>query len=105
MAILETTLPSLNKDNFLSETYRDYDFVKLWDGYQHKINLINYDNDIKEKIRDNVIVIMKEKNISKYRVYKDLNLNHGNVNDYLKNGNCEKVSLSIAKKIFNYVNS
>ena len=45
----------------------------------------------------------KEKHISNYRIYTDLHLNHGNINDYLTNGNVSKLSLATAQKILDYV--
>ena len=97
-------LLSLNENNFLDNKYRDYDFSKIWDSYQHRINIVSYDKDTKKKIRSNIIKLMNEKNITNYRVYKDLELNPGNINDYLTNGNVDKVSLDLVKRIYNYVN-
>ena len=45
---------------------------------------------------------MEEKGITKYKIYNLLNLNPGNVNDYLTNGNIKKVSLSTSKKIYQF---
>ncbi len=95
----------LNKDTFLDKKYMNYDFAKIWDSYQNRIRRFAYDNSIKSKARDNIISLMKEKNISNYRVYKDLKLNHGNINDYLTNGNTSKVSLDTVKKIYNFVSN
>ena len=46
--------------------------------------------------------MMDDKKITKYRVYRDLSLNPGNINDYLTNGNSKKVSMNVVKKIYNY---
>ncbi len=46
---------------------------------------------------------LEEKNISVYRIYKDLHLNPGNVNDFFKNENYDKLSLKTLHKIFTYV--
>lgn len=96
-------LKKLNEKTFLSKTFSNYDFSKIWDGYQHRINRFVYDGDTKLRIRNNVLKQMKEKKITNYRVYTDLKLNPGNINDYLTNGNGEKVSLNVAKRIYNYV--
>ncbi len=47
----------------------------------------------------------KEKGVSNYQIYKTLGLNPGNVNDWLKNGAGEKISLTTARKAFTYVQS
>lgn len=95
-------LECLNKNNYLDDKYSDYAFQKIYQSYLRKINIPKYDLQTKALIRDNIINMMNEKNISKYRVYTDLSLNPGNINDYLTNGNSKKVSLDIVKKIYNY---
>lgn len=95
----------LNEKTMLDQTYSDYDFAKIWDSYQHKINEYEYNNNIKSKIRDKIVKKMEEKNITNYRVYTDLKLNPGNINDYLTNGNSTKVSLPLVKKIYQYVSN
>ena len=94
----------LSKKNFLSDKYKDYDFAKIWEGYQHQSNLVKYDNAIKSRIRINILKAMKKHKMSNYRVYTDLRLNPGNVNDFLTNGNTSKVSLDLVEKIYEYVN-
>lgn len=47
--------------------------------------------------------IQKEKGVSTYRIYTDLKLNHGNVNDYFKNGDVSKVSLEVAERVLAYL--
>ena len=67
--------------------------------------MTEYSDITKEKAHDNIVRMMNEKGISNYRVYKDLNLNPGNINDYLTNKNVKKVSLQTVKQIYNYVSS
>ena len=95
---------SLTADNFLSDAYQDYSFSKIWDSYQHRVNVVEYDNVIKGKIRINILKIMKQKDITNYRVYTDLKLNPGNINAFLTNADTSKASLDLVKKIYNYVN-
>ena len=47
--------------------------------------------------------LQQEKNVSTYRVYTDLGLNHGNVNAYLKYGDISNVSLEVAEKVLEYL--
>ena len=101
----EDVLKRLNEYNFLSDEFSDFEFKKIYTSYQHKINVTEYSDITKEKAHDNIVRMMNEKGISNYRVYKDLNLNPGNINDYLTNKNVKKVSLQTVKQIYNYVSS
>ena len=96
-------MSNLNENNFLSDDYEEYEFRKIWNSYQNKIKIVEYDNYIKENARLTILKSMKEKGITNYRVYKDLNLNPGNINDYLTNNNLKKVSVDSVKAIANYV--
>ncbi len=96
-------MSNLNENNFLSDDYEEYEFRKIWNSYQNKIKVVEYDNYIKENARLTILKSMKEKGITNYRVYKDLNLNPGNINDYLTNNNLKKVSVATVKAIANYV--
>lgn len=48
--------------------------------------------------------VKQAKCVTNYRIYKELNLNPGNVNAFLKNENTSKVSLDTARKILAFVN-
>ena len=97
-------IDSLTIDNFLSDKYQNYNFSKIWDSYQHRVNVMDYNNVIKSRIRLNIIKTMQEKGITNYRVYTDLKLNPGNINAFLTNADTSKASLDLVKRIFNYVN-
>ena len=99
---IDEKLDSLTRDNFLDNKYSEYGFQKINQSYIRRSNSYQYDLQTKNLIRNNIIKLMSDKNISKYRVYTDLDLNPGNVNDYLTNGNSKKVSLELVKKIYNY---
>ena len=47
--------------------------------------------------------LQQQKNVSTYRLYTDLQLNHGNVNAYLKHSDVGKVSLEVAEKVLTYL--
>lgn len=96
-------LRNLDETNILDYSTIDYDFKKIWDSYQNKMKYKEHDDVFKTKLRSNILQLMEEKGISKYRIYSDLNLNPGNINAYLKNNDCGKVSSETAKKIYRYV--
>lgn len=95
-------LKSLSKDNFLDDRYKDYAFQKIHQSYIRKTKVFEYELETKKLIRENILKMMNDKKITKYRVYRDLSLNPGNINDYLTNGNSKKVSMDVVKKIYNY---
>lgn len=77
-------------------------FQKVWDSYQYFANKKTHENETKELMREEILKIQDQKNISNYRLYKDLNLNAGNINTWLKNGEGNKVSLQTARRILQY---
>ena len=95
-------LDRLNEDNYLSDEFSDYEFRKIQNSYENKIKVMEYDDITKLKVHDNTINLMNKKGLTNYRIYKDLGLNPGNVNDYLTNKNIKKVSVDTALKIFEY---
>ncbi len=99
----EDVLNRLTKENFLSDEFDDYEFKKIYTSYTRKIKYYEYSDITKEKAHENIVKMMDEKGISNYRVYTDLKLNPGNINDYLTNGNVKKVSRDTVKVIFDYV--
>lgn len=81
-------------------------FDELKKAYQSYLRLV-----VESKRRDKELLliqiktIMRERRISKYRVYTDLKLNPGNINDFLKNDHVEKVGESTIRRILGYCQS
>ena len=50
------------------------------------------------------IEVKEVKCVTDYCIYKQLELNPGNVNAFLKNGDVSKVSLDTVRKILSFVN-
>lgn len=96
-------LESINKDNYLSDSFNDYEFKKIHSSYLSRVKAFEYDDETKRKARNTIMEIAKKKNITNYRIYKDLKLNPGNVNDFFKNDNPKKLSLNTVKSIYKYV--
>ena len=46
----------------------------------------------------------QQKCITNYRIYKELNLNAGNVNSFLKYGNTDKLSVETVRKVLTFIN-
>lgn len=75
---------------------------KLYSAYQST----EYFSRKKRKalLRDRVLLLKEQLNLSNYRLYKDLGLNHGNTNDFLKNNKLEKLSLHNVTRMLSYLN-
>jgi hypothetical protein len=78
------------------------EYLKVWRSYLSERNKPESDYHTKELILKNVLMLKNTKKISNYRIYTQLKLNHGNINAWLKNGECNKVSLEIARKILRF---
>jgi len=74
---------------------------QLYNSYRNLV--VNKNLLLKQMYHRKIMMIKKEKNISNYRIYTDLKLNHGNTNDYLKNEKYDKLSFNNVKSIFEYV--
>ena len=90
----------LTSDSGLPSAYH-----KVWRSYLAQKNRKDTDAQTKELMRQRILAMQADKGVSNYRIYKELNLNPGNINDWLKNGAGEKVSLTTARRAFEYVNS
>ena len=92
----------LSSENHIKNQFDKFEFEKIYKSYDRYSNKKEFDNEIKNTIRLNTLEVMSKKSITKYKIYKFLNLNPGNINDYLTNGNVDKVSLSTSKKIYQF---
>ena len=90
--------------NILSNTNNSLGigYKKVWKSFLAKKNKPKNDYHTKELILRRVLEYKNVKKISNYRIYTDLKLNHGNINAWLKNSECDKVSLETARKILKY---
>lgn len=100
------TLLSCSKDEIASAVLDGslpVAYQKVWNSFLRRKDRYLADNETKALMRLKVIALQKEKNISNYRIYTDLNLNPGNLNAWLKHGNYEKVSLKTARRVLRYM--
>jgi hypothetical protein len=80
-----------------------YAYKKVYRSYLSLKNGKQNDNHTKALMRNHIVRLQREKGVSTYRVYTDLRLNQGNVNAYLKHGDCSKVSLKVARSAIAYL--
>ena len=89
-----------NQSPELPEGYR-----KVWRSYCSVRDAALADNDTKELIHRRVLELQQKKKLTNYRLYKDLKLNPGNVNAWLKHNDSSKMSLDCARQIYKYAKS
>jgi hypothetical protein len=95
----ETMLQALHDDDpALPDGY-----VKVYRSYLSVKNGKQKDYHTKALMRNRIVKLQQEKGISTYRVYTDLRLNHGNMNAFIKHGDCSKVSLEAARSAVSYL--
>ena len=80
-----------------------YEFIKVYNSYKSVRDRNKAEKHTKGLLHMQIKYLQQEKNVSTYRIYTDLGLNHGNVNAYLKYGDISKVSLEVAEKVLEYL--
>ena len=85
-------------DDSLSE------YKTIYENYLNQKNKKQNEDKVKALMQKRIVEAQKEKGITNYRIYKALNLNPGNVNAFLKNGDTGKVGLDTARRMLKYVN-
>lgn len=78
-------------------------YRKLWRSYVSLRDRQKTDDHTKFLILRKVRELQAEKQVSNYRLYTDLHLNPGNMNAWLTNQNCSKVSLDTARRALQYL--
>ena len=76
----------------------------IYQNYIYEKDKKVLENKLKQMMYQKICFTRKSKNMSNYRIYKELNLNPGNANAFLKYGDVSKVSLDTARKILAFVN-
>lgn len=79
------------------------EYHKVWRSYQSRKNRTQADDHTKELMRQKVKRLQEKHGVTNYRIYTDLKLNPGNLNAWLKHGDCDKVSLDTARRTLRYV--
>ncbi|MBO6039749.1 MAG: transcriptional regulator [Oscillospiraceae bacterium] len=79
------------------------EYLKVWSSYLVARDAPARDEALKAEMRKKVLRLQQESGCSNYRIYTDLNLNPGNINSWLKNGDSAKVSYQTAERVMEYV--
>jgi len=87
-----------NSDPLLPDRY-----VKVYRSYIAVKNKHRNEEYTKSLIREQIIRLQRDTGVSTYRLYTDLQVNPGNMNAFIKHGDCSKVSLAIARSAMAYM--
>ena len=90
----------LREDAALPERY-----IRVYKGYLSVRNKTMTDNHIKLLMREYILRVQREKGVSTYRIYTDLNVNHGNLRAFLNHANCTKMSLDKVRSAVAYLDA
>lgn len=95
-------------DNNNVETYLQNDSLSeyrtIYNNFLYQRNRKEQEDRLKMMMYRRISEVKQAKCVTNYRIYKELNLNPGNVNAFLKNEDTSKVSLDTARKILTFVN-
>ena len=103
---LLTMLSSLENDHIeeaLEGGKLPEDYLKVWNSFKIRCSRSKNEDELIGAMRRKIIQLQQTKKCSNYRLYKDLNLNPGNINSWLKNGDNSKVSYQTASRIISYM--
>ena len=104
-----TTLQSLRDQGRLESALATEDPVlrpeyrKAWRSYVVRRDSHARDAQLKLEARKRVLSLEANRNVSRYRMAKDLGLNQGNLHAFLGQGNPKKLSLDHAFALVNYL--
>ena len=79
------------------------EYQKVWNSFKVRRNRWKKDDELKTLMRKKIREMQTDLNLSNYRIYKDLNLNPGNINSWLKHGEDSKVSFQTAERILTHL--
>lgn len=96
-----TVVVTLLKNNQTDDLPND--FVKVLNSYRRKIGMKDNDDNIKRLMLDKIIMLKEQKKVTNYHIYKALNINAGNFNDFVKNRKLNRLSLDKSREVYNYL--
>jgi len=79
------------------------EYCKVWRSYVVRRDSHARDTQLKLEARKRALALQATKNVSRYRMAKDLGLNQGNLHAFLGQANPNKVSLDHALELVSYL--
>lgn len=81
------------------------EYHKVWRSYVARRDANLRDADLKRTARQRIMDLEQEREVSRYRMAKDLRLNPGNLHAFLTQGNVAKLSLNHAYELLDYLDA
>lgn len=78
-------------------------YVKVFKAYEYQCQKHDNETRIKVLMAEKITRLQAEKVVTSYRVCKDLRINPGNYDSFIKGRNYNKLSLNVCRKIVNYL--
>jgi hypothetical protein len=78
-------------------------YKKALDSFKAAYHAIDTKNESKRLRWERTVRLQKEKGVSNAQIYQALEINAGNVNAYLKNGDIDRVTLDTATNIMKFL--
>lgn len=99
-------LKGLDDDNVGTYLQNDSlsEYRTVYNNFLYQRNRKEQEDRLKRMMYRKIAEVKQAKCVTNYRIYKELNLNPGNVNAFLKNEDTSKVSVDTARKILSFVN-
>lgn len=79
------------------------EYSKAWRSYVARRDGSARDAELKLQARERVLALESTKHVTRYRMAKDLGLNHGNLHAFLAQGNPAKLSLDRVVELVEYL--
>ena len=98
-----SSLEKIELEDALENGKLPEEYLKVWNSFKVRRDKPKNEEELKESMRRKILQLQQAKQCSNYRLYKDLKLNPGNINSWLKNGDGSKVSYQTASRIITYV--
>ena len=81
------------------------EFNKVYASYLYQKNRKIVEDDLKNKMIQKIILLAREKQISRYRIAKELKLNPGNLNSFLNHRKTNALSMKKSLLLLNYLSA
>lgn len=79
------------------------DYYKLYSNYKYQANKPKNENELKEKLANQIMALQKTTGVSFYRISKEFELNQGNLFAFFKQKKLDRLSLANCRRIYKYL--
>lgn len=79
------------------------EYSKVWRSYVVRRDAAARDAELRLEVRKRILELEAQKNVTRYRMAKDLGLNPGNLHAFLSQGNPTKLSLDRVAELLQYL--